>query len=175
MIKDTDIDLVAKENGLTFKIVKTIILIESSGSGFDPKTGLIKIQFEPHIFKKYTGIIINNKVDVQGEEWKAFNEAYKLNSNATLLSTSFGLGQIMGFNFKAAGFKTVEEMYNSFKESEINQLRGMIKFIVNNKQMYLALCRLDWETFARLYNGPGYKKYSYDDKLRTTYEKIKGL
>jgi hypothetical protein len=47
----------------------------------------------------------------------------------TLLSTSWGLGQIMGSNFRLAGCATVEDMVEQAVQSELNQLRQMVSFL----------------------------------------------
>lgn len=161
----------AKEFGIEYKALNAVFLVESSGSGFDRKTGKIKIQFEPYWFQKYTGKRIANGVENQPAEWLAYEAAFKINSNAALLSTSWGLGQVMGFNHKAAGFKDPASMVASFEESEYNQLRGMLNFIKANPKMLLGLQNKDWATFARYYNGPKYKDFKYDTRMAEAYAK----
>ena len=116
--------------------------------------------------------IIENKVDVQSKEWEAFNSAKKINEDAAYRATSFGLGQIMGFNHKVSGYASAKEMADDFSKGEINQLRGMMNFIKSQPKMFTALKTKDWETFARYYNGASYKKFSYDTKLKQTYSKL---
>jgi len=164
------IDL-GREFGLSVRLIKTVVLVESSGKGFAPN-GDILIQFEPHIFKKYTGVTIENKVDVQSKEWSAYKEAKNVNWGAALLSTSWGLGQIMGFNFKAAGYDSVSAMVSEFGISEYYQLKGMLNFIKFNPTMFKALKEMDWATFARLYNGPKYEQMGYHTKMKNTYERL---
>ena len=36
--------------------------------------------------------------------------------------------------------------------------------------MKAALVQKDWQAFARLYNGTGYKINRYDEKLKKAYE-----
>lgn len=192
-ITDEEIKKIANEFGLGFKVVKTVMLVESAGAGFS-QNGLIKIQFEPHIFhrelatKKISStlqflggtlykltignFIMENKVDVQSKEWEAFNKAIEINEDAAYRATSFGLGQIMGFNCKLAGYTTAKEMAEDFKKGEYYQLKGMMNFIKSQSRMFKALQEKDWETFARYYNGAGYKKFSYDTKLAETYSKL---
>lgn len=194
-ITDDEIKSIAASFGLTWKHVKTVLLIESAGSGFDSATGLIKIQFEPHVFHKQLALkkitstlkfitgtlykviigtkVIENKVDVQSKEWLAFNAAKTINEDAAYRATSFGLGQIMGFNCSYCGFKTAKEMADNFTISEANQLTGMMNFIKAQPKMFNALKTCDWDTFARLYNGPAYKKFLYDTKLRNTFNSLK--
>jgi len=193
-ITDSEIEKIANDLIIEFKVVKTVLLVESAGSGFDPKTGLIKIQFEPHVFhrelatKKISSalqllggtlykltignFVIENKVDIQSKEWEAFNKAKSINEDAAYRATSFGLGQIMGFNHKACGYKSAKEMVDDFVKGEYQQLKGMMNFIKSQPKMFNALKSKDWETFARYYNGPSYKKFLYDTKLRDTYNKL---
>ena len=171
-LTEQDIKTLAASFSLEVPLIKTVLQIESSGSGFDKNTGLIKIQFEPHVFKKYTKILIINGVDIQKNEWVAFNAASKVDFNAALLSTSWGLGQIMGYNYKTAGYNSVEEMVDLFKRSEFHQFEGMLRFIKNNSAMYKALKEKNWDEFAKRYNGPAYKDFHYDTKLSKTYASL---
>jgi hypothetical protein len=175
LTKDEKLHLAALK-GLEFKAVCAVQAVEAAGSGFDQVTGLIKIQFEPYYFRTYTGIRVANGVEKQAAEWQAFNEAAKINAHAAMMSTSWGLGQIMGFNHKAAGYDTVEKMVDAFKVSEYNQMLGMLNFICNDARLVKAIHAKDWNTFARIYNGPGYKNNpntvvdDYDYKLSEAYK-----
>ncbi len=162
----------AKDFNLEERIVKTVIRVESAGSGFDKNTQKIKIQFEPHIFKRETGIVIENGVDVQTQEWIAFNAAYRINPEAAMHATSWGCMQVMGFNHDSAGYHTVGEMVTMFKESEYYQVAGGLYFIKSYPNMYRALKEMDWATFARYYNGKNYHQFSYDIKLNAAYKAL---
>ena len=155
--------------------IKAFHLVESSGDGFDPVTGKIKIQFEPSWFKKFTNILINNKVDIQSKEWIAFNEAYKKNPNKAMESTSWGAMQVMGFHFKRLGFDTVGEMVDFAKESETNQLWLGLKFIQTDSRLYTALLQKKWTRVAYYYNGAGYAINRYDKKLEQAEIKFRTL
>lgn len=169
------IESLAEEFDLDVALVKTFLIVESSGSGFDPATGKIKIQFEPAYFEHYTRTKILNKVDVQSKEWEAFNAAYKIDPESALLSTSWGLGQIMGAEFKKAGYETVDRMVAEFKLSEFYQVKGTLNFIKNKPGLYDALKLNDWQKVAYLYNGSHYDRADppYDQRLKTTYSKLK--
>ena len=168
-----NIKKIAKEAGIPEDTLRKVIAVESGGFGFDKATGKILIQFEPLWFKRLflkwssnLNVWQNNKVEVQSQEWKAFNDAFSKNPKAAMESTSIGLPQIMGFHWKALGFKSVDEFWNYMKESEENQIKAMVSFIKLNKKMYNALITSDWETFAFCYNGAGYKKFNYAERLR---------
>jgi len=184
-IQDIDIEQIALNFSLTFKQVKTVLLVEAQGTGFLP-SGKVKILFEAHHFSKLTNHIYDkthpdisslkwNKNLYKGPEgeWLRIEKAKSLNKSAALKSASWGLGQIMGSNHLAAGYKTVEEMVESFSNSEFDQLKGMMNLIKSNSSMFIALKTLDWAKFAKLYNGESYKVNKYDLKLMNTYATIK--
>lgn len=155
--------------------IKAIQLVESAGVGFDLVTGKIKIQFEPSWFKRFTNILINNKVDIQKKEWEAFNLAYSKNPNKAMESTSWGSMQVMGFHFKRLGFLTVGEMVDFAKESETNQLWLGLRFIQTDIRLYKALLSKDWKNVAYYYNGSGYAINRYDKKLEQAEIKFRIL
>jgi len=152
------------EFGIPIPSIKAFHLVESSGNGFE--NGKIKIQFEPSWFKKFTNILINNKVDIQKKEWEAFNLAYAKNPNKAMESTSWGLMQVMGFHWKRLGFKSVGEMVDFAKVSETNQLWLGLKFIQTDSRIYTALLQKNWAKVAYYYNGSGYAINKYNIKLR---------
>ncbi len=203
MMKLTELQIeeLAKKYGLTYAIVRTVIEIESSGSGFID--GKLKIQFEPRWFEKLMSkatlkrinlaiercknkawseedkaiynnwkLSTENKVSIQATEQDAFKAAFSLDQKACYLSTSYGLGQIMGFNFKRAGYISVTDMVHAFNESEYNQLKGMLEFINTDPGMFQALKNKNWREFAKRYNGPAYEKFSYHKKLEESYNQF---
>jgi hypothetical protein len=56
--------------------------------------------------------------------------------------------------------------------SEQTQLTALGRFIANNSPLKKAVQIKDWPTIARIYNGSDYKKFNYDEKLQTAYEKF---
>jgi hypothetical protein len=162
-----------KDFGLDPDVVKAVIIVEAGNSGFDQRSGLVKIQFEPGYFEHYERTKILNGVEDQPQEWEAFNKAAQINLEHAMMSTSWGMGQIMGANHNDAGYKSVHAMVNDFKASEYYQLKGMLTFISNNKMMFTALKFKNWEVFASLYNGKQYKKFNYVPRLEKAYKTVK--
>lgn len=175
MISKADITRLAELFKYDPALVKAFIDIEGSGSGFDEYTGKIKIQFEPHHFKKYTGHKIDNGVEGQAQEYKAFNEAFGINPTKAMLSTSWGIMQLMGFNFKVAGYNSVDEMVDDFKKGEYQQVKGALTFVKNTHRIHIAFRRLDFPAMAIGYNGPRYYLNNYDRKLRDRYHQVRKL
>lgn len=170
MIREEDYKELSIEFNIPVINIKKIVRVESGGIGFSKETGKIIIQFEPSWFKRkapYTpsGKWSLNKVERQSEEWIAFNDAFYKNANAAMESTSVGIMQVMGFNHKVLGFKTVGKMWDYAKESEINQLRLGLRFIKLNSKMYKAAQTANWETFAYYYNGSQWRKFDYANRL----------
>src|SRR6187399_2636802 len=170
--------------------IKAVAEVESSGDGFLP-SGHVKILFEPHVFwreLKTRGIdpkTITGSEDILYEKWgskpygknsaqpERLKRAIAINREAALMSASYGKFQIMGFNYKLAGYKGIEEFVATMNASEDDHLHAFINF-VKNKNLVDELQRKDWAGFAKVYNGSGYKQNKYDEKLEAAYNKFKG-
>ena len=170
----------AAASGYEYAALMAVLRVESGGMGFASDTGKIIIQFEPSWFKRkspYTpsGLWSQNGVERQSAEWIAFNDAYRRNPTAAMESTSIGLMQVMGFHYKMLGFKTVGEMWDFAKESEINQFALGVKYIKSIPACDRALKNKDWRIFAYYYNGQQYEKFNYHTRLATEYNKSLSL
>jgi hypothetical protein len=166
------------------------IEVESGGRGFGD-TGKLICQFEAHIFSKATKIPRSkdnnwawdeNLVEVQSKEWIAFNEAFSINPEEAMKSTSWGLPQIMGFNHKQAGYASVGDMLDDFKRSELQQVIALIRFITASTKLYKAVLGGDYETVASCYNGSQHRALAlkngwkpYPDKLKDAEAKYKSM
>ena len=177
MITENEYKNLAKEFEISVSKVKSIDSVESNGEGFDPATGKIKIQFEPHYFKRISrllsGLWISNKVDIQSKEWKAFNDAFAKNPTAAMESTSIGRMQVMGEHWKRLGFKDVNQMWDFAKDSEMNQLWLGLKFIETDKRLFEAVKIWDTKKVAYYYNGKNYWIKGYDKKLEAAESKYR--
>lgn len=165
--------------GVSEPVIWAIIAVETGGFGFLPDRRT-KILFERHIFYRLTNgehpdPVISDETPggyIGGPgEYDRLERAMTLNPDAALQSCSWGLGQIMGMNFYWAGYDNVQEMVEAFKNSENEHLMGMAQYIVS-AGLSGALKRLDWVSFARGYNGPGFAKNQYDKKLEKHYRKF---
>ena len=161
--------------GATGPALWAVLSTETSGCGFQPD-GAPKILFERHVFHMLTeGRFDRVDPDVSAptpggygaggaHQHTRLHAAMQLDESAALQSASWGLGQIMGRNFRAAGFANVEAMVAAFSESEDAQLDAMATFMIGGR-MAAPLAAKAWPRFARLYNGPDYAKNDYDGKL----------
>jgi hypothetical protein len=137
-----------------------------------------QILYERHIFHRRTG----GKFAAKGapevsqhtaggygalgaHQYARLQAALKLDRRAALESCSWGLGQVMGFNARDAGYASAEAMVEAMCESEDAQFQAMINFIVANR-LAGSLQAADWAGVANAYNGPDFQKNRYDEKLR---------
>lgn len=169
--------------GVEKSALMAFIDVESGGQGFDPATGKIMIQFEPAWFRKKvpyapSGSWSLNGVERQAKEWIAFNDAFKKDANAAMESTSIGLGQVMGFNYKRLGYATVGAMWDDAKKGESRQIYQMARFIETDARLIKALREKNWHLVATYYNGAGYRELAkrigrepYDVSMKKAYDK----
>jgi len=161
MIPYEKIKEIAKNFGINPAVFMAFIEVESGGKGFDEKTGKLIIQFEPSWFRKKapyapSGRWSLNGVERQAKEWEAFNNAFRINPDAAMESTSIGLPQILGLHWKLLGYKSVGEMWDDFKKGEYFQILALARFIKAQPNLYLAIKQKDWHKIAAIYNGKDY-------------------
>ena len=87
-------------------------------------------------------------------EYPRIAKAYGLAGESALKSASWGLGQIMGFNFQMAGYTSVTDFVGDACASEASQLKQFQQFLIS-KGVLTALQNHDWTTVATKYNGTG--------------------
>lgn len=191
----TDEDLATRAKTLEVEVaaLKAVWKVETGGrGGFLPNDKPI-VLFEGHIFwqqLRTRGIdpqsfvtgnedILFPKYDktkyaTSGVgEYDRLVRAKKINEDAALSSANWGMFQIMGYLYSKCGCKTVQEFVAGMEESELSQLDLFIAFLNSNSNMLKALQKLDWQTFAKLYNGPSYAQNRYDEKLSKAYSSYK--
>lgn len=101
---------------------------------------------------------VENGVEVQSKEWIAFNDAFGIDKESAMKSTSIGLPQIMGFHFERLGYKSVGEMWDDFKKSEYQQVLALFRFILTDSKLSKAVRDKDYHMIAYIYNGEKYKE-----------------
>lgn len=192
----TDEDL-ATRYGIEPAVIEAVFKIETGGSGFGAD-GRVKIRFENHIFWDKWGVFNVERYNhhflfdistrwtghkwrpdggawrdchiSQDVEYQVLNFARELDDTAPLMSISMGLGQIMGFNHRAAGYDTVQEMFEAM-QTEAGQREAFLNFVVSNKKRLEALRKKDWRAFALYYNGAGNVDV-YSKLLSEAYQRV---
>ncbi len=175
---------VAAALGIEVAVLKAIAKVEAGWQGAFDKKGRPTILFERHYFHDLTAgkhdathpdISAPKRGGYKGAQYEKMEQAFALDPVAALKSASWGKFQIMGKNFKEAGFRSETEMVLAFMESEVSHLKAVAAFIRSDPRKLKALKEKDWATFARRYNGPAYSDNQYDQKMKAEYEKLKAL
>ena len=190
-IEEHEYEYAAEQLHVEVAAIKAVVEVETGNSGGFVAEGKPMILFEGHVFWRLLqkrGICPakyqKGNEDILYPKWTTkhyrrgmgeyarLERARVIHRDAADASASWGLAQIMGFNYAICGCKTITEFVDLMSVSEASQLDLFVRFIKGNKwDVYLR--NKDWGSFARRYNGPGYAQNKYDKKLAAAYEKYK--
>lgn len=184
----------ALQNNLDYLLLLAILLVESRNKGFKSNGDLV-LRFELHIFKKYFVKTVDTKLafaqffNVYNQyhyaflynkwieyhqndlEMEAFILAKILHEEYALLSTSYGVPQIMGFNHSLVGFDNAYKLYNYMLQSEVNHYHVFILFL-ENRNIIHYIREYNFDRIAELYNGTGNIQV-YSELIRNKYKELK--
>lgn len=181
------LDRAAKALGCELAAIQAVVDVESAGRGF-LSDGRVKCLFEGHVFWKYTDgqyeqshptlcyrkwtkehYARGANADERGDgELKRLELAIGLRRTAALMSASYGMFQLMGFNFPLCGYTTVSFFYDEMSQNAEKQLAAFCAYI-EHTGLADELRDKRWEAFARKYNGPAWQKNDYAGKLAMAY------
>lgn len=194
-LSNADIREAAQMLGVEEAALKAVIAVEvgMNANGF-LENGQPKILFEGHVFWRqlkaagldpatfavqYPNIVHRgwnpqNYVGGAGE-YNRLRQALEIHRESALKSASWGTFQIMGFNHKTSGFRSVDEFVEAHYKGAREHLEAFSNFLKNDRggKMHEALKKKDWATFARYYNGPSYATHKYDVRLENSYKEFK--
>ncbi len=186
-ISEETFEQCAQRLGCEVAALKAVVKVESGRNGF-LQEGKPSILFEGHKF--WANLITEGKNPqdyVSGNEdilyptwtkkyykggygeYERLERAKKINETAALKSASWGAMQVLGENYAACGCSSVQEFVRRMSESNDEQMVLGTNFILHSSKMSQALREKDWATFARYYNGKGYKENHYDERLAVAY------
>ena len=188
-LTDARIAEIARENGIHPAALLAVKLIESGTKSGFLDSGKPQILFEGHVFYKYLKANVKsldmNKLCAQypnivypkwdrskyfgGEkEWTRLEQARKINLKYANYAASWGMFQVMGFNYKTCGCKSIDELVEKMCTSQEQQLLLTLNFL-KNSNLIVPLQKRQWATFAKGYNGPGFAQNKYHIKLQAAY------
>lgn len=187
-----DVPLLARELRVGEDELYAFMDTETRGHGFDAK-GRPIILFEPHVFyRNLTGPVRDRAVAAglaypkwgqapyPKDSYPRLLKALDIDTSAALKATSWGFSQILGENYKNAGYASVEQMVLSFMADEESHVRAMVRFIMATgiDVELRKLAALTRKTTARdcipvveKYNGKGYQKNDYHTKFAENHNK----
>lgn len=188
----TQIQACADSLGIDHAALQAVIAVESTGNGFNAD-GTPVILFEPHIFYKQLtkkGLldirarVMRERPDLCYPKWgtkpygatgtyqhQRLTAASQYHRESALESASWGLGQVMGYQWQGLGYISLQSFINAQYKSEASQLDTLCRFIRVNQLIHALNCH-NWAEFAYHYNGAGYKQNQYDSKLANAYRRF---
>lgn len=176
----------AKRIGCDIAAIMATTQVEARGEGFDARRRPI-ILTEGHVLFRNLSGEKRDLAIVRGVAWPKWqpgkypstqdaryarlNEMIAIDEPAGLMAVSWGIGQVLGENYRLCGYKAPDDLVSACLAGEGGQLDVMVAFILG-KGLGRALQRRDWATFAEGYNGSRYAENQYDIKLDRAYRKL---
>jgi hypothetical protein len=184
-----DIQHIATIEGLPGSVLKAFSEVEGNRDGFFTD-GRPVILFERHkfynaiskklgstkaiaLFKSNPDICNATSGGYVGgiKEYGRLNRAIAVDEECALSSASWGMFQLMGFNYKLCGYKTLESFIKDMYISEDLQLAAAVNFIKINPALLKAVKTKDFLNIAILYNGKA--QVGYDKRLESAEAKYR--
>lgn len=186
-----DYKKVADELDIPVAAIRAVVSIEAGpkAEGFNADSTPI-ISFDLAMFKqaaKRRGIditlykeshpVVFNSLNkkkygsTQAAQYARLKGAMSIDSIAALEGTFWGMFQIGGFNWKLCGCESVFDFVERMSYSEFEQLELFAAFM-RARRLVKYIKNKDWDGFSLRYNGPGYKKHSYEVRMAKAYEKF---
>lgn len=180
---DADYDAAAKKLGSDVASIKAVAEVETGIRGSWDPDGRPIILYERHLFSAMTSHEFDGShPDISNptgggygryaEQHPKLKRAAALDEQAALKAASWGGYQVLGQNYAAAGFATVDAFVSAQMESETRQLAVFTTVVLANHGWLKAFQAKDWTTFASGYNGPKYKENEYDTKMKNAYDRL---
>ncbi|MET4190670.1 MULTISPECIES: N-acetylmuramidase family protein [unclassified Bradyrhizobium] len=168
--------------------LQTVTMVETNGSPFlaDKRPDIL---FEAHVFGRNTGHKYNNVTDPHGKpissnswdkslygaahawQYTRLYTAMKCDPVAAVYSASFGAFQILGSEYKDAGFASLEDFVAAMAHSAGDHLKAFCNYL-KARHLDDELRGHEWAAFAKGFNGPAYAQNQYDTKMANQYRQL---
>jgi hypothetical protein len=183
-LTDRDMAEAARRLGCSLPQIRAVRKVEAAGKGYD-KAGMPKILYERHLFHRLTGSRFSpapfsnraaggytNDANCDGivDSWDRLCEAIATGEvDAAFQSCSWGLFQVLGQWWDELEYPSPFAMAWTSAQSEGDQLEMFVRYVehfdLQDELRRLSPNPVTCRPFAAAYNGPGYRKFSYDEKL----------
>ncbi len=109
-------------------------------------------------------------------QYKRLVKAYQLDKSAALQSCSWGKFQIMGFNYKNAGYTDIFAFVKDMCTGDPAHIKAFLKFAKSNATLLDGLRNNEYEKIAEGHNGASWKSINKDyasniEKFSKEYKK----
>jgi hypothetical protein len=181
----------ARHLDVSHAALAAVVHVESGGRSFAMVEGRPEplIRFEGHYFHRLlpaakrqeavTGGLASPKAGAiknrrtQSARWAMLERARAIDRAAADQSVSWGIGQVMGANWRMLGYGSVGALVADARSGFEGQLRLMTRFIVQ-RDLVPHLRSADFAAFARIYNGPTFAKHGYHTRMEVAFRRISG-
>ena len=190
-ITDADVGAAAARLGCSARQIRAVWQVEAGRHGFD-RAGMPKMLYERHKFHRLTagqwtpatfslaqagGYSIDDDHNGVGDSWDKLSAAIATGAiDAAFQSCSWGAFQIMGEWWDELDFVSPYALAWSCAQSEGDQLELFVRFVEYNRLTdelrALTSTPGTCAAFAAAYNGPGFRKFAYDEKLAHAMETL---
>jgi hypothetical protein len=153
--------LLARDTGIPVPVLRAIRQVESGGN---PRA----VRFETRVFRNRTG------QTVEGSNRAAFQRAYAINPLEAVNSTSWGWFQVMGFHGFPSMYGGPAQAVRAFDADPEGVSIALFKRWMSRPaatRAKAAASRLDFATFASVYNGCAMPCERYSTRMRAAYER----
>jgi hypothetical protein len=191
-LTQADIIAAAKKLGVTPACVHAVTEVESHGAGF-LADGRPVIRFERHVMYRRLAAavgsteaasaarqfpnVVNAKVggyEGGAAEYLRLDVAAHIDAAIAYESASWGAFQVMGYHWERLGYASVAEFCARMEKSEGEHLDAFVRFVASDVTLLRALRTRNWTAFAKGYNGVGYARNHYPERLAQAYERYAG-
>ncbi|MCS3449837.1 peptidoglycan hydrolase-like protein with peptidoglycan-binding domain [Bradyrhizobium elkanii] len=177
----------ANANGWPASALLAVVECETSGKPFEQDNHTPALLFERHKFYSElqshkpmklkdaikAGLAIpkwsrNTQYKDQGTSAGRLNviaKARQIDEEVANRAASWGLGQTMGFNAERLHYDNATAMVEELSKGVAEQIEALVREIKSSK-LDRFLKAKDFASFAKGYNGPGYKQNNYDVRMR---------
>lgn len=160
---------VAKALDVKPEAVRAFAVVESDEKPFT-EHGFPVVRFEAAYWRKFRVAsreamrfdTAKNLKDLDGR-WAQFEDMWRVNETAAIMSHSFGVFQTMGFNFKLCLCADPQTFLTEMRTVE-GQFKLFERFVKSSPALYSAIKLNRADQVGVHYNGPAYRKNKYDVK-----------
>ncbi len=176
--------------GLEPAALAAVVEVESGGKAFTSIGGkdMPLILYEYHVF--YRALPPGLRVEAvarnlarprwgelpykktQSARYAQLDRAKEIDEEAAYSACSWGVGQVLGENWKWLGYKSAKALAEAAMSGIDGQLGLMLRFI-DKRGLKDELRDHDWRGFARLYNGSGQVDH-YAKLMEAAYARVGG-
>ena len=172
-------------------VLLAVVEVESGGRAYAKVGGRDAplIRWEGHVFHRNLPPVLRKRAVEEGfssprageianpraqaDRYALLRRAEEIDLDAAPMAVSWGVGQVLGENWRWLGYRSPQALAAEALSGLQGQVRLMMRFI-DRRGLRGALQTRDWAAFSRAYNGAGYRRHRYDERMARAYARAVG-